>query len=596
MDDPKLQDYLAVIRRRRRVVIIAVLVAIAAAVLISLIQTPQYRAEAELLLQRTASEQLLVDEAGQVRASNDSERELNNEIRFIESRSIRDAVEERYDGPLDVDDVSGGAPASDVNDILLVSTVAADGAEAAELVDLYAETYITERQERQVAELLATGDEIRTRLDTLREQIAEVRQPLDQIEAEVTAAPPDSPERVALEDERRLILVEVLPELGPLESRASTFQGQLQQLEVSQDLTRAGGVTILTPAEEPSTPVSPNTVANVVVGSLIGLLGGIALAFAVDYVDDSVGSKEDAERITGLPTLGLIPKGVGSPTDLVAVGEPSSPTAEAYRSLRTSVKFLSLESSLKTIMITSPAASEGKTVTAANLATVLAQRGDRVLLVGADLRRPRVHKLFGAPQSPGLTTVLLGDARAESTIYSVEEVPGMALMPPGPTPPNPAELLDSTRAHELFALLSERYDTVVVDAPPVLPVTDAQVLAGSVDAVLLVVAYRETSKRGLARTIELLGQVDAPLVGAVLNLVPTKEVYGGQPYRYDTYRNRSERRRRREQPDSEEQHAAHLAGLYGNGATHPVRPSSDRASTPDVFADTETTTVADDVS
>ncbi len=569
MDDPKLQDYFAVLRRRRRVLVLSVLIAVGVALAISLVQTPQYRAESELLLRRTASEELLVDEVGQVRSSTDSERELNNEIRLIESRAVRDAVDAVYEGPLDIDDVAAGAPASESNDVLDISVTAADPAEAAELVNLYAETYIAERKDRQVADLLATGEEIQTRLDQLREQIAEVSQPLDDINARVAAAPAGTPQRVELEDQRQSVLMEVLPQLAPLQSRESTFRGQLEQLEVTQDLTRAGGVEVLTPAEEPSSPVSPNTVGNVVIGGLIGLLGGIALAFAVEYLDDSVGSKDEAEKITGLPTLGVIPKGTDVPADLVSISDPSAPAAEAYRSLRTSVKFLALDTSVKTILVTSTAASEGKTVTAANLATVLAQRGDRVLLVGGDLRRPRVHELFGSPQSPGLTTVLVGDATAASVTYAVEEVPGLHVMPPGATPPNPAELLDSSRARELFASLRNSFDAVIVDAPPVLPVTDAQILAGSADAVLLVVAFRETSKRGLARSIELLSQVDAPLVGIVLNLVPPSEGYAGQPYRYDTYRSRSERRRQREEP-SDADMAAPPAHLSGNGAQRPM--------------------------
>jgi Mrp family chromosome partitioning ATPase len=147
-----------------------------------------------------------------------------------------------------------------------------------------------------------------------------------------------------------------------------------------------------------------------------------------------------------------------------------------------------------------------------------------------------------------LTNVLLGELLPESAIYAVEELPGLHLLPPGPPPPNPAELLDSVRARDLIAALAGRYDTVVIDSPPLLPVTDAQVLSRAVDAVLLVVAHRESSRRGLHRAVELLGQVDAPVVGTVLNLVPASEGYGGAPYRYETYKSRSERRRRREAP------------------------------------------------
>lgn len=578
MDEPSLQDYIAVLRRRRRVVALAVVAAVAIALAVSLLTTPRYRARAELLLRRTANDEILVDEVGQVRSGADAERELNNEIELIESQTVRDAVEVRYDGPLDVDAVTATASASDNNSVVNVNLVSTEPAAAADLVNLYVDTYITTRREQRLEELLSASEEIQSRLDALRQQIAEVSRPLDDINAQVAAAAAGSPERIELEEQRQSLVAQVLPVLAPLQSRESTFRGQLSQLELSQDLTQLGGVEVLDAAEEPSSPVSPKVVMNVVIGGLIGLLGGTVLAFVLDRLDDSVRSKDTVEKITGVPTLGVIPRAAddSSPIDLVGIEHPSSQASEAYRLLRTSVRFLGLDTPMRTLLVTSPAASEGKTVTAANLAIALAQGGEQVLLVGADLRRPRVHDLFGAPQSPGLTSVLLGEAAPETTAYAIEEVPGLHLMPPGPTPPNPAELLDSSRTHELFESLATRYDRVVVDSPPVLPVTDAQVLSRVAGAVLLVVAHGETSKRGLARAIELLGQVNAPLAGTILNLVPAREGYAGRTYRYDTYKSRSERRRQREKTNRGTSVLAHITGNGARGASSP------RGSHPDV--------------
>jgi capsular exopolysaccharide synthesis family protein len=572
MPEPNLRDYMTVLRRRRWVVITSVLVAVGVAVAISLLQKPQYRAETELLLRRTLSEDLLVDEIGEVRTAADSARELNNEIRLIESRVTRDAVDSRYDGPLDVDDVKAVAPASEQDDVLDISIVSTDPAAAAELVNLYAETYITERQDRQLEDLGAASDQIQSRLDEVRRQISEARQPLDAIDVQILATRVGSQERNELEEQRQTIMTEVSPTLAPLQNRESSLVGQLEQLEVTQDLARAGGIDVLAPAEEPESPVSPNTVGNIVVGGLIGLLGGVGLAFARDYLDDSVRSKQDSERLTGLPTLALIPKVPlrrGSSTTLVTLDQPTSAAAEAFRSLRTSVKFLGVDEDIRTVLVTSPAASEGKTQTAANLAVALVQAGERVLLVGGDLRRPRVHELFGAPMAPGLTSVLLGNAPADAAVYDVSELPGLHLLTSGPVPPNPSELLGGERARAALRELAGSYDTVVIDSPPVLEVTDAQVLARLADTTLVVVAYGETSKRGLTRTLELLQQVDAPVSGTVLNLVPLDMGYSGAPYRYETYRSRRERRLRHERRDPASSSRDHGEGTLGQLAATP---------------------------
>jgi tyrosine-protein kinase len=579
MDDPSLQDYIAVLRRRRWTVLLAVCAGALVALVWSMLQTPRYEATADLLLRPTASEDLLLDPRGQLSSPVNAERALNNEIRLIESQSIRDAVDDQYDGSLDVDDVDAEATSSETDDGMTISVRATDADAAAQLVNTYADVYIDERRTRQIDDLVAASDDIQARLDSLRETMAEVRAPLDAIEDEIARTPVDSDERVELEDERQRTLIRILPQLSPLSTRESTFISQLQQLEATEDLSQTGGVQVLTPAIVPPTPVSPKTTTNVAVGALIGLLGGIGLAFARDRLDDTVRTKETAESVTSLPTLGIVPDVAEERQgrDLVTVTDSKSSASEAYRLLRTSVKFLGIDSPIRTLLVTSAGPAEGKTVSAANLAVTLAQTGERVLLVDADLRRPRLYEIFGAPPSPGLTTALLDGERPEKAIWAVEEVPGLHLLPPGTAPPNPAELLDSTRARTVFATITERYDVVVVDSPPVVAVTDAAVMSAWADAVLLVVAHGTTSRRGLARAVELLRQVDAPLVGMILNKVPASEGYGYQGYRYDTYRARSDRAHHRA-PDAEPP-AAHVVSpqATGNGAADPAQHAETEA-------------------
>ena len=269
---------------------------------------------------------------------------------------------------------------------------------------------------------------------------------------------------------------------------------------MTQDLSQAGGVEVLAAAEQPDTPVAPNTMANVIVGGLIGLLAGIALAFALDRMDDSVRSKDDGgtslrgaharrhpqgdrRRNHDRPDRDREPgcarsRGLQAPAHVSTVPRPRRVDAEHCWSpapLRPRAR----RSPPPTSRWRSRRATSG------------------CCSIAADLRRPPAARdVRRSPVTAGSTSVLLGETNAASTVFAVDEVPGLHLMPPGPTPPNPAELLDSARTRDLVAALAEGYDTVIIDSPPVLPVTDAQVLSRVADGVLLVVAHGETSKRG----------------------------------------------------------------------------------------------------
>ncbi len=206
------------------------------------------------------------------------------------------------------------------------------------------------------------------------------------------------------------------------------------------------------------------------------------------------------------------------PADLVTVTNPRLPVAEAYRTLRTNLEFASLERPLRTLLVTSPGPEEDKSVVLANLAVVIAQAGKRVILVDGDLRRPRQHELFGLSNTVGLSTVLRGEASVALPLAD-GGVAGLSVLPSGPLPPNPAELLASRRMSELIATLSDQADMVLFDAPPVVAVTDAAILAGQVDGVLLVIHARQTKREHAQRAKDLLEKVHARLLGAVLNNV-----------------------------------------------------------------------------
>ena len=210
---------------------------------------------------------------------------------------------------------------------------------------------------------------------------------------------------------------------------------------------------------------------------------------------------------------------------LVAFTTPRSPISEAYRTLRTNLEFSSLDKPMKTMVVTSPGSEEGKSTTLANLAVTIAQAEKQVILVDCDLRRPSQHAIFGLPNDVGLTTMVVDEKAMSQPPLLETGVPGLLLLPSGPLPPNPSELLGSRRMREIIAALGERADIILFDAPPIVAVTDAAVLASRVDGVLLVVKAGATKRDHAQKAKALLGKVNAHLVGAVLSNVKMDTSY-----------------------------------------------------------------------
>jgi capsular exopolysaccharide synthesis family protein len=313
----------------------------------------------------------------------------------------------------------------------------------------------------------------------------------------------------------------------------------VDQLSLSSELTTTGGARLISEATEPSSPISPQPVRNAALALVAGLVLGLGLAFLLEQLDDQVHGRDEVEAATeGLPILGLIPqskrrerRSVASPAELRS--DPA--LAEAFRALRTSLQFVAGGKPLQSIQVTSAVATEGKTTSVAGLAVTLAQAGNRVVVVDGDLRRPRIHALFGVDPTVGLTTVLTDEASVDEALHCVEDQPGLTLMPCGTVPPNPSDLLALNRFPDLIAALEDDYDFVVIDTPPVLPVADARVIAGAVDATLLVVAAERSKVKEVQLATDLLHQVDAPLVGVVLNQVPVTRRHAGYGYGYGGY-------------------------------------------------------------
>jgi non-specific protein-tyrosine kinase len=526
-DELDLRAYLGVIRHRWKVIVAVVVVAVALALALSLRQDPMYRAEAELLIRQSDSATIIGDTP--VINANDAARRLNNEVRLFESGAIRAAVAEAYDGPLDVDAVSASV-ASDTSDVVNAHVTASDPDEAAKLVNLYADTFLEVRRQQRTDELLSVGEEIQGKIDDLDARIAEIRRPLSDLDAQVAANPTNE----NLAEQRDDLADQLAPQLTPLEGQRSFYESQIEDLELSADITRSSGAQVLTVAEAPDGPVSPKPIRDALLALVFGTALGIAVAFVLDSLDERIRSVSDLELVSGgLPTLALVPAvDKGHTERFVAVrDDPNSTQAEAFRSLRTAVKFASLDRRLKVIQVTSPSQGEGKTTTIANLGVALAQGGDRVAIVCCDLRRPKVQDRFGVDLTPGFTDVLVDDATLAHALRRYDA--NVLILPAGTPPPNPSELLSSAKAAAVIKALAEEFDVVLVDSPPVLPVTDALVVSRMVDGTLIVADARSTARKGVKRTLQMLSQVNAPVLGLVLNGLSSESgAYLGYGYSY----------------------------------------------------------------
>jgi succinoglycan biosynthesis transport protein ExoP len=330
------------------------------------------------------------------------------------------------------------------------------------------------------------------------------------------------------------------------DSNQQLYDGLLMRLSEAQVSTglRATNIRIVDRAELPSSPVRPRKALNLALGLMGGLTFGVGLAFFQEYMDNTVKSPDDVARYLHVPTIAAVPRrdalkgkssyghyglqnkpsGNGSnsiqpsssPIELISFDSPNSVMAEAYRSMRTSLLLSSADHPPQTVMVTSALPSEGKTVTAVNMAISLTQTGARVALVDADMRKPRIHSIFALGATPGLSAALTGSIGLKEVLHEVS-VPNLFVLPCGVIPPNPAELLMSKRFQQLLTALREYFDYVVIDSPPVSNVADARILGRMADATLVVVKAWSTPRSVAEHAIDSLINAQTHLAGVVLN-------------------------------------------------------------------------------
>ena len=272
-------------------------------------------------------------------------------------------------------------------------------------------------------------------------------------------------------------------------------------------------------------------------GLALGLSLGLALTFGLEYLDRTVKNQEDLDALLGLPFLGIIPtvdhivQSERERPEMHVFTHPKSNVAECCRVVRTNVLFCSPDRPLKTMVVTSAGSAEGKTMNVLHLGIAMAQSGQRTLIVDSDMRRPRLHRTLRCSNERGLSGLIVGEGDIDGAVKSTE-VPNLFLLPCGPIPPNPAELLQTERFGALARQLAEKFDRVIFDSPPILAVTDAAILARVVDGTVLVVRAGRTSREAVTRGHQALSNVQSRLVGVVLNDVNLRNPHYAHYYSY----------------------------------------------------------------
>lgn len=470
--------------------------------------------------------------------------ELNKELTSAEADRIEKEALERMASSGDPDLVSNLDPASALTKLR---------SEAADL-------------RRQLAQASVRFDSKYPLVEELNKQLTAVNEDIKS-EMNRLSGKYDQEYRAALERERLLrdALERQKTEANKLNESAIEYSSLKREAEGNRELyesllqkskeagvmtgLRSSNIQIVDPASASLTPVKPNIPHNLVISLLLGLVAGVSIAFVLESLDKAVHSSEQVQLATSLPLLAVIPSesrsnrvmisgtGTRAASKLSVISKPRSEIAEAYRALRTAILFSRESTSSKVLVVTSALPQEGKTTTSVNLAVVLAQQGARVLLIEGDMRRGRICALLNVPSDGGLSAILDQSKSIDSAIRAVPGVGNLYVLPPGALSHYPSELLGSPEMKVLLTNLRNEFDHIIIDTPPVLSVTDAVIAAAMADATLLITRAGLTSKADLRRVCDMLAQVDARLIGVVLNamdLTPLDHYYYGG-YRTSNY-------------------------------------------------------------
>jgi non-specific protein-tyrosine kinase len=492
MEGFDIQQYIAIIRSRKWLIMSVTALVLIVALVFSYKQKPVYESEAQVLVKPLAQNSEQTD----FEALN-----LETEALIATSPEVAQRAAE-VSGAADGGELLRGLEVSSAQDteVLLFRYSHSDPEVAQERAQAFAQGYVDHRAETAQGNLDEKTKLIQNTIASFNEQLRAVREEL--------AATSDPNEQLRLQAESGQIYSDISLERAKLRDIATLS---------NQDLGR-----VLFPGYLPTRPSSPNHSKTGAIALLAGLALGVGAAFLKERLDDRLDGRAGLESIFGASVLAVVPRSSqwrkASEAYLATESDPHSVVSEAYRTLRTGLLFAASQREIKTVLITSAQAGEGKTATTANLGVVLAQAGKRVIIVSADLRKPRLNNFFSTRAPKGLTNVLAGECRATEALVPVSAAASnLRLLPSGPIPGNPAELLGSEAMRKLIAELRGAADFILIDVAPILAVADGMTLAPMVDSVLFIADAAQATGGGIQQARSQLDQVNARVVGAVLN-------------------------------------------------------------------------------
>jgi capsular exopolysaccharide synthesis family protein len=514
----ELRSYLLLLRRWLWLILLCMLLAGGLAYLTSNRQTPVYAATATVLLDTsrpTSATPSIADITLNERLAE------TYAVLLSQQNTIQPVIAQLNQVP---QIVSVSVSPQRNTSIMYITVESEDPVAAAYIANHLSEQLNSDQRARQGLKYAASKESYAQELDVAEADAAATRTQLVALDPEIDKAEYSS----------------LAARLASQERLIEQLRTQIFTIRLAED-QGANIVSLLEEAQVPLLPVSPRPLYNAFYGALLGALAGLAAAFFIEYLDDTVKAAQDLPALLGTSLLALIGRMENkSKRAVVNTQDSRSPLAEAYRMLRTNIRFAMVDETIRTLLITSPSPSEGKSTTAANLAMVMAQAGHRTILIDADLRRPVQHQIFGLTNRDGLTTALIERDKSIEDYLKSTTVPDLMILTSGPMPPNPSELLGSQRMQDLLAQLHTHAEYVIIDTPPILAVTDSALLAGSVGGVLLVLRAGVTRLEAARRAIAQLTSVQARMIGTVLNGVKAD---GDGYYYYHQYYGQSGERR-----------------------------------------------------